>query len=652
MSKSRRHLPWITPTLKRHMRKRDRLFKKARKNSNTSNWTLYRLYRNKVAKLVHQAKQDYVSSVIGGSLKENPKTFWSYVKKCRTESIGIPSLRTDSGLHTSDKDKAECLNKFFHSVFTDDCSCHPQNKGISPYPAIGHLHIHRPGVAKQLRNLNPSKACGPDQLPPKLLKLVAEEIAPALAFLFQQSINTGDIPSDWKNALVTPIHKSGDKCSPGNYRPISLTCICSKVMEHIVLSHISKHVSRSNILVNEQHGFRQKLSTNTQLISATHDWAHTLQRRGQTDVAFLDFQKAFDRVPHRHLQTKLEFYGITADTLRWIMALLTNRQQVVIVNGSRSSWMPVTSGVPQGSVIGPVLFLLYINDITSDIKSTMRLFADDSVIYRDINSEEDNISLQHDLQALSTWSQKWLMSFNVKKCAVITITRKRKPYLYNYTLCNESIPRVNSYKYLGVTVTKDLRWKEHCQLKTNAANKTLGLLRRTLAPCPKEVKEIAYKALVRPKLEYCADAWNPYTSQCVDNLERVQKAAARFVLRDYRSTSSSSGLVSQLGWDLLHTRRLLSQSTMFFKIHQQLVNIPFPAFITPASYISRNDHSLKLTVPVATIDPYKFSFYPRAIRIWNCLPLQAVTAPTPAAFQEAALPAIRRMKPPIGDRML
>ena len=129
---------------------------------------------------------------------------------------------------------------------------------------------------------------------------------------------------------------------------------------------------------------------------------------------------------------------------------------------------------PQGSVIGPVLFLLYINDITSDIKSTMRLFADDSVIYRDINSEEDNISLQHDLQALSTWSQKWLMSFNVKKCAVITITRKRKPYLYNYTLCNESIPRVNSYKYLGVTVTKDLRWKEHCQLKTNAANRLLA----------------------------------------------------------------------------------------------------------------------------------------------------------------------------------
>ncbi|XP_071491882.1 uncharacterized protein [Diadema antillarum] len=282
----------------------------------------------------------------------------------------------------------------------------------------------------------------------------------------------------------------------------------------------------------------------------------------------------------------------------------------------------------------------------------MRLFADDSVIYRDIHSEDDNISLQRDLEVLSTWSKVWLMSFNVKKCAVLTITRKRRPNMYNYTLCNESIPRVDSYKYLGITVTKDLRWNEHCQEKASNASKTLGLLRRTLAPCPKTVKENAYKALVLPKLEYSPEAWNPYTSQCVENLERIQRAAARFVTRDYRTTTSSSSLVRQLRWDPLHTRRLLAQSTMFFKIRQQLVNISFPAFIAPAPHISRNDHSLKLTVPVATIDSYKFSFYPRAIRIWNCLPHQAVTAQTLAAFQEAALPAIRRMKPPIGDRML
>ena len=167
--------------------------------------------------------------------------------------------------------------------------------------------------------------------------MIAHEFAPVLAFLFQQNINTGVVPAQWKQALVTPIHKSSDKYSPLNYRPISLTCICCKLMEHIVLSHISKHVQSNNILVDVQHGFRQKLSTTTQLISATHDWTSTLQGRSQSDVVFLDFQKAFDRVPHQRLSIKLQYYGITGDTHRWVMSLLTDRQQAVIVNGSRST---------------------------------------------------------------------------------------------------------------------------------------------------------------------------------------------------------------------------------------------------------------------------------------------------------------------------
>ena len=225
MSKSRRHLPWITTELKRKMRKRDRLFKKARRNPSTSSWKTYREYRNMVAKLVRQAHHDYVNKTIGNSFEENPKAFWSYVKHCRDENVGIPSLRSDKGIHMADKDKAGCLNSCFHSVFTNQQACHAGMEVSAHYPDIGHLHIHRPGVAKQLSHLNSSKACGPDELPPKLLKLVADEIVPAVAFLFQQSYNSGTVPTEWKYALVTPIHKSGDKCDPGNYRPISLTCI-------------------------------------------------------------------------------------------------------------------------------------------------------------------------------------------------------------------------------------------------------------------------------------------------------------------------------------------------------------------------------------------------------------------------------------------
>ena len=652
MTKSRFHLPWITSSLKRHMRKRDRLFKKARNLPSTSSWHAYRQYRNKVAKLVNHAHQEYINNVIGNSLTENPKSFWSYVKLKRSENIGIPPLRNDSKLYASDKDKAECLNSYFQSVFTKEQNQQAHMNGPSPYAKIGHLHVHRPGVEKQLLQLNPTKASGPDELSPRLLKLIAHEIAPALAFLFQQSFNTGIVPKPWKQAFVTPIHKSGDKCNPSNYRPISLTCICCKVMEHVVLSHISKHVSSNNILTDKQHGFRQKLSTTTQLISATHDWAHTLQMRGQTDVVFLDFRKAFDRVPHQHLHTKLQHYGITGDTSRWIMALLSNRQQAVAVNGSRSSWRSVTSGVPQGSVIGPTLFLLYINDITENIQSRMRLFADDSVIYRDISSEDDHRILHQDLQTLADWSTKWLMEFNIQKCAVLTITRKHKPSIHEYNLLNEIIPRVEQYKYLGVSVSKDLRWGTHCQNILHKANRTLGLLRRTLSPCSKEVKNRAYLALVRPQLEYGSEAWNPYNSTAIQGIEQVQRAAARFVHQDYRRTTSASALVTSLDWDLLHTRRILAQSTMLFKIHHVLVNIPPPVLIIPASYFGRNDHNLKYSIPLATIDPYKFSFYPRSIRIWNQLPHIAVNATSVTAFQKAALPALRCMQPPVGSRML
>ena len=324
---------------------------------------------------------------------ENPKSFWSYVRSRRTTNIGIPSLYHQGKLCTSPREKAESLNSYFQSVFTKETGNPTSFPQPSPYREIGHLHVHRPGVEKQLLRLDPSKACGPDEVSPRLLKIVALEISPALSFLFQQSFNTGIVPQQWKQALVAPIFKSGERSNPSNYRPISLTCICSKIMEHIVLSHISKHVASNNILYAHQHGFRQKLSTTTQLISATHDWAHTLHLKGQTDIIFLDFQKAFDRVSHHLLRTKLDFYGIRRDTLRWVMALLSNRQQAVVVNGMQSSWKDVTSGVPQGSVIGPALFLLYINDIHDNIKSTTRLFADDGIVYREINTEMDHKTL-------------------------------------------------------------------------------------------------------------------------------------------------------------------------------------------------------------------------------------------------------------------
>ena len=249
------------------------------------------------------------------------------------------------------------------------------------------IKVSREGVLKLLLDLKENKASGPDKVPSRILKVAAEPISHCLQLLFTASLHTGKVPSDWKQANITPVFKKGERFKALNYRPVSLTCICSKLTEHLVVSQMMKHFDEHGILADCQHGFRKQRSCETQLIDLTQELHERLEEKVQVDMIVLDFSKAFDKVPQQRLMTKLWNYGIRGNTHTWIKSFLLGRTQRVIVDGEGSGWVPVESGVKQGTVLGPVLFLSFINDLPKAVKSNVRLFTDDCVVYRQVKSD-------------------------------------------------------------------------------------------------------------------------------------------------------------------------------------------------------------------------------------------------------------------------
>ena len=528
---------------------------------------------------INEAHKQYMVSIVSEDFTSKSKKFWSYVASKRQDSAGVAPLKNTEGFLQSDSlRKAEILNQQFQSAFTEEDTSNIPSKGDSPFPDMENIQVNAEGVKKLLLDLKVDKATGPDSIPAFILKTASDELAPILTRIFQLSLETGDVPHDWRQAWVVPIFKKGERHLASNYRPVSLTSITCKILEHIIHSSIMKHFDQHATLTDSQHGFRRKRSCVTQLVVTVHEIAQHLAQDSQVDVILLDFSKAFDKVPHARLLTKLAHYGVRNKTLNWISAFLSQRQQQVALEGVLSPSVAVQSGVPQGTVLGPLLFLAFINDLPDNIKfSNTKLFADDSLLFKQITSPEDSLQLQKDLSSLEQWEKTWQMAFNPDKCNVIRIApNKEKDILQTaYSLHGQTLETTSSNKYLGVSVADDLSWGKHITNIANKGNRTLGFLRRNFRDCTDTVKEATYKTMVRPILEYASPVWDPITQKDSSELEKVQRRAARYVFNRYgdRNPGCVTDMLTTLNWEPLSERRLNDRLTLLYKINNGIVDI-------------------------------------------------------------------------------
>ena len=439
----------------------------------------------------------------------------------------------------------------------------------------------------------------------------------------------GMVPALWVVAKVCPVYKKGDKADPLNYRPVSLTCVICKICEILIRNAIVAHFEENDLLNDSQHGFRQRRSTLTNLLVYMEALTMAVDQHIPVDVNYLDCRKAFDTVPHKRLLLKLKAYGIRGKLLSWIEDFLSDRTQVVEIRGEISESLAVTSGVPQGSVLGPVLFLVYINDLVNNLECFTLLFADDAKIYREIKSEEDIKAMERDLIRLQEWSAKWLLTFNVDKCATLHIGH-RNPNV-EYQMNGETIKSSDVEKDLGVYVSKDLKQSHHIGTVVKKANRMVGLIKRNFECLDKEMCRVLYCSLVRPHLEYAMHSWCPYYRKDIEEIEKVQRRMTRlvpeFIGLDYEERCKQLDITPlekrrQRG-DLIETYKILSgmeniNSEIFFEIHDTATR--------------SNTRKLRKRGHWNTLVRAN-TFSVRVVNNWNSLPEEVVTAPSISTFK-------------------
>lgn len=633
--RSRQNLPWLTKSIMQAIRRRNALYNAHKKTKSTSAYQKYRAARNRVTAMLRLSKAKYFRKL----QSQKPKDFWKSIKLLNKQESSIPTLNSADGTEvTNARDKATLLNSFFYTCFNNKSPPllnQPPNLLSQECPP--DILCTEDEVYDLVVQLDPSKSTGPDGISVRMLRGTADAIVPSLTRLFNLSLTSGTFPESWKLARIVPVPKATDMTSPSNYRPISILSIVSKLLERHVHQLLFQHLCNYSPISHRQWGFLPGRSTASALLSVTHDWLQQLEQGNEICSVFFDLRKAFDSVPHHLLLQRLIQIDTNPFIVQWIHSYLTCRSQLVVVDGEQSPILPVISGVPQGSVLGPLLFLIFINDVVHQIspRSAMSLFADDIALYRPICSLEDYIILQNDVTATVDWVVNSLLSLQPAKCCYMVISRKRSLRLPPPPILVENTPLllVNSVKYLGIQINSDLSWCPHVTNLCNKTRRLIGLLyRRFYKHAASSTLLQLYKSFIRPHLEYCSVVWNPYLACDIESLEKVQRFALRVCLKNW--TASHEQLYSQSNVPPLSVRRSNASLCHLYKLVNDLIDYPnSPLDFRVIQHNSRHSHVRQLRDIHSRTAQFQHSFFPGTIALWNSLPHNVLSSPSFLSFK-------------------
>ena len=646
--------PWITNAIKHKISQKNEFYKKFIHNGKKAIDYQYVLNSSEELKnLINASKSIYFTRLSNklSDPKTHPKIYWSILKSLfsNKKTPKIPPLFVDDNTVTDFKTKAA----IFNSCFSKQCSVILNSSklpGNLPLclSSFSSSNLEQDEFLNLIHSLDINKSHGYDGISARMLKMCDDSIVKPLMIIFNNCLSSGVFPLCWKKANITPIHKKGDKCIISNYRPISVLPVCAKLFEKMIFKSLYCYLSTNNILDVNQSGFRAGDSCTNQLSVIVHEILKSFDSSPTLDVrgVFLDISKAFDRVWHEGLIYKLRCYGIEGKILNIIQSFLKDRYQRVVLNGQTSNWERVKAGVPQGSILGPLLFLIYIKDISIDLENNVKLFADDTCLFSVVKDPLISaISLNNDLFKIQQWAYQWKMTFNPdasKQAQEIIFSRKRSLIHHPPLSFNGSIVQKSSLqKHLGVFLDEKLSFNHHLKFIIDKTTKGIGILRKLRHYIPRKSLLTIYKSFIRSHIDYADVIYDqPNNTTFTDKIESIQYNASLAITGAIRGTSKEK-LYQELGLEYLSSRRWLRRLSLFYNVLKNKSPHYMYQIIPMLNQNLNTRNRLQIPQIFCRTDSFKNSFFPYCIDEWCNLDVEIKQSVFLVSFKRSILNFIR-----------